>query len=69
MPQSKSNHEYVVHLATDQDSHVWETVVKGACIKIQGYKASFDFQVMHLARADVYLGQEWFVSPRPIPAL
>ena len=43
LPQSKSDHEYIVHLATGQDSHVWDTVVKGDHLKIQDYKASLDF--------------------------
>ena len=59
LPQNKSDHEYIVHLATGQDSHVWDTVVKVAHLKIQDYEANLDFQVMHLARADVYLGREW----------
>ena len=50
-PQSKSDHEYVVYLATSQDNHVWDIVVKGAHLKIQDYEASLDFQVIHLARA------------------
>ena len=54
LPQSKSDHEYIVYLATGQDSHIWDTIVKKACLKIQDYKASLDFQVMHLVRADVY---------------
>ena len=45
-PQSKSGHEYVVHLANGQDSIVKNTVVKGAKLKIQDYKASLSFQVM-----------------------
>ena len=57
-PQSKFDHECVVHLATGQDSHVWDIVVKGTHLKIQDYEASLDFQVMHLVRADVYLDQE-----------
>ena len=43
LSQSKSNHEYVVHLATGQDSRVCNTVVKGAHLKIQDYKISLDF--------------------------
>ena len=43
LPQSKSNHEYIVHLVIGQDSHGWDTVVKGAHLKIQDYKASLDF--------------------------
>ena len=44
LSQSKFDHKYVVvHLATGQDSHVWDTVVKGAHLKIQDYKASLDF--------------------------
>lgn len=56
LPQSKSDHEYVVHLANGQDSNVWDTVVKDVELKIQDYKDSLDFQVMHLARADICLG-------------
>ena len=65
LPQSKSDHEYVVHLANGQDSNVWDTVVKGANLKIQDYEASLDFQVMHLAQADIYLGREWLYNLGP----
>ena len=65
LPQSKSDHEYVVHLANGQDSNVWDTIVKGAKLKIQDYEASLDFQVMHLACTDIYLGREWLYNLRP----
>ena len=39
--------------------------MKGARLKIQDYEASLDFQVMHLARADVYLGREWLFHLGP----
>lgn len=61
-PQSKSDHEYVVHLANGQDSNVWDTVVKDVKLKIQDYKDILDFQVMHLAKADIYLGREWLYN-------
>ena len=54
LPQTKSDHhEYVVHLANGQDTTVWDTVVKGVNLRMQDYVASLDFQVMHLARADI----------------
>ena len=65
LPQSKSDHEYVVHLANGQDSNVWDTVVKGAKLKIQDYEANLNFQVMHLARADIYIGREWLYNLGP----
>ena len=65
LPQSMSNHDYVVHLVTSQDNHIWDTVMKEAHLKIQDYKASLDFQVMHLARADVYLNREWLFHLGP----
>ena len=65
LPQSNSDHEYVVHLANGQDSHVWDTIVKGVKLKMQDYEASLDFQVMHLARADIYLGREWLYNLGP----
>ena len=49
-----------MELATVQDSHIWNTVVKGA-----HYKTSLDFQVMHSARTDVYLDQEWLFHLGP----
>ena len=65
LPQSKSNHEYVVHLENGLDSNAWDTVVKGVKLKMQDYQASLDFQVMHLARADIYLGREWLYNLGP----
>ena len=65
LPHSKSAYEYVVHLANGQDSNIWDTVVKGAKLKIQDYKASLDFQVMYLARANIYLGREWLYNLGP----
>ena len=65
LPQTKSDHEYVVHLANGQDSTVWDTVVTGVNLHIQDYVASLDFQVMHLARADIYLGREWLYNLGP----
>ena len=55
----------MVHLANGQDSNVWDMIVEGAKLKIQDYKASLDFQVMHLARADIYLGREWLYNLGP----
>ena len=44
---------------------VWDTVVLGVPLAMQGYEAKLDFQVMHLARADIYLGREWLYNLGP----
>ena len=31
----------------------------GVSLSLQGYEAALEFQVMHLARADVIFGREW----------
>ena len=40
-------------------------MVLGIPLVMQDYEAVLDFQVMHLARADVYLGREWLFSLGP----
>ena len=59
LTQTASEHKYVVSLANGYDQSVWDTVVLGVPLSLQGYEATLDFQVMHLARADVILGREW----------
>ena len=46
LPQSPSDHKYMVSLANGSDKHVWDTVVISVPLIIQGYAMHLDFQVM-----------------------
>lgn len=59
LPESPSAHKYVVSLAKGSDKKVWDTMIHGIEVDIQGYKENLDFQIMHLDRTDVILGREW----------
>ena len=40
-------------------------MVKGVSLQMQDYVASLDFQIIHLARVEVYLGREWLYNLGP----
>ena len=52
----------MVSFANGHNKNVWETSVLGMALAMQGYEAKLNFQVMHLARAYIYLGREWLYS-------
>ena len=65
LPQTPSEHKYMVSLVNGHDKTVWDTVVKDVALSIQDFDMHLDFQVMHITRADIILGREWLFSLGP----
>lgn len=52
-------HKYVVEQIMGSDKEIWDTVVQGVELEVQGHMMTLDFQVMNMSHADVVLGREW----------
>ena len=64
-PMGNGPTKYMVSLANGSGKNVWDTVVKSVTLTIQGHAMHLDFQVMHITRVDVILGQEWLYNLGP----
>ena len=50
---------YMVSLINGTDKDVWDKVVMGVMLEVQGHNRKLGFHVMHMYRASVVLGHKW----------
>ena len=58
LPQAPNSHIYVVSLINGYDNNVWDRVVMGVQIEVQGLVMHLDFCVMHMTRVALF----WVMS-------
>ena len=46
-------------LINGDDNNVWDKVVKGLQLEVQGHVMQLDFHIMHMNRANMVLEHEW----------